>query len=245
MRALCRALAGRALGVCRLRSSCAAPGSACKTASRSGWHCAQSGVARRVALESASRAARRARRAHGRAFARDPDAYWNGGWDSSGAEAFAGSDEDDDEDDGSLESQDVWAEWMNRVSETALHAATLPLPLAALTLATRLALCRRLLQDGFAQPLLAAQTISLQGTRALQQFAEIWVDALLVLLPTAVPRQTARAGLRAGLDTPAHRTPALAGGAARICGCRLCGALHGQSAAYRACKSRATTPASN
>jgi hypothetical protein len=49
---------------------------------------------------------------------------------------------------------------------------------------------RPVLQDGFAQPLRAAQAVGLQSTRALQQFADVWVDALLVLLPTAVPRQT-------------------------------------------------------
>ena len=86
-----------------------------------------------MALESANRAARRARRAHGRAFARDPDAYWDGGWDSSGAEAFAGSDDDGDEYDGRLESQDVWAEWLNRVSEPTLHAVSRPVPRAGLT----------------------------------------------------------------------------------------------------------------
>ena len=47
-------------------------------------------------------------------------------------------------------------------------------------------------QDGFTQPLRAAQAIGLQSTRVLQQFADVWVDALLVLLPTAVPRQTVR-----------------------------------------------------
>ena len=47
-------------------------------------------------------------------------------------------------------------------------------------------------QDGFAQPLRAAQAVGLQSTRALQQFADVWIDALLVLLPTAVPRQTVR-----------------------------------------------------
>ena len=126
-----QALVGRTLGLRRLCSSCATPGRAGETARRSGWRCAAGGLGQQMSLESASRAARRARRAHSRAFARDPNAYWNGDWDSPPAEAFGGGiDSDDvDEDNGRLESQDVWAEWLNRVSEPSLHAE----PRAALT----------------------------------------------------------------------------------------------------------------
>jgi hypothetical protein len=82
-----------------------------------------------------------------------------------------------------------WAEWLNRVciSDAAWLRRTrrcTPRSSGAARLTPLVS------QDGFAQPLRAAQAVGLQSTRALQQFADVWVDALLVLLPTAVPRQT-------------------------------------------------------
>ena len=131
MSVLCVALAGRTFGLRLLCSSCPTFGSVGNAASRSGWRCAAGGFGQRVALRSASRAARRARHTHSRAFARDPNTYWNGDWDSPPDEAFASSnddDDDDDDDDGRLESQDVWAEWTNRVrSLLCTHARVLSL----------------------------------------------------------------------------------------------------------------------
>ena len=64
-----------------------------------------------------SRAAGRARRAHGRAVARDPGASWSGDWDATADEApaYAGGDEDKDADDGLSGMPYGWSEWLNQV----------------------------------------------------------------------------------------------------------------------------------
>jgi hypothetical protein len=46
--------------------------------------------------------------------------------------------------------------------------------------------------DVTASALRSAQTVAAQGVRVAQQFADVWVDALLTLLPSTVPRQTVR-----------------------------------------------------
>jgi hypothetical protein len=52
--------------------------------------------------------------------------------------------------------------------------------------------------DVTASALRSAQTAAAQGVRIAQQFADVWVDALLTLLPSTVPRQTVRCSRAAG-----------------------------------------------